>query len=54
MEFEQARARKDEKRALKKLWDKLGDISFLDPAFMRSINVSRDTRNLLTYWAIAS
>jgi hypothetical protein len=32
MEFEQARARKDEKRALKKLWDKLGDISFLDPA----------------------
>ncbi len=31
-EFEQARTRKDEKRALKKLWEKLGEIRYLDPA----------------------
>jgi hypothetical protein len=30
------------------------DSRFLEPAVMRNINVSRDTRNLLTYWAIAS
>lgn len=31
-EFDRARSRKDEKRLLQKLWDKLGDIRYMDPA----------------------
>jgi hypothetical protein len=30
------------------------DSRVLEPAFMRNLDVSRDTRNLRAYWAIAS
>ena len=41
------------------VWDALGAAGFsggrvLEPALMRNLDVSRDTRNLRAYWAIAS